>query len=113
MFTSTSPEVIQMQKQQEQARDSLGDAIDRHSSMTEWQRHPEVIACQRAYDDTVERLVQMLGENAHCNLVDIELYSSFSDLHSSRRGCRPRQFVNRMDCRAYIENESCNPYAKE
>lgn len=113
MFTSSSPEVKAMQIQQEAAREKLGDSIDRHSSTPEWQRQPEVIACQRAYDHTVERLVQMLGEDAHCNLVDIELYSSFSDLHSSRRGCRPRHFVNRMDCRAYIENESCNPSAKE
>jgi hypothetical protein len=41
------------------------------------------------YDAIVALLVETLGENTHCNKIDFEMWSLFSDLYKDRTGCRP------------------------
>lgn len=99
MSTSDSPEVLNLRKKQEQAYDDWIDACIKHRDVT---THPEVVATQAAYDETVNSLIAMLGENAHCNLVDIELYSLFSDFYKDRNGFRPRHLVTRAECQEFL-----------
>ena len=44
--------------------------------------------CQR-YNAMVTILLERLGENAAINLIDAELYQSFSDAFKDENGCRP------------------------
>ncbi len=48
------------------------------------------IAAKAAYEASVVELQALLGENAHCNEVDCDLWSSFSDCYKSEYNFRPR-----------------------
>lgn len=51
---------------------------------------PSFVAAKAAYDASVVELQALLGENAHCNEVDTDLWSSFSDCYKSEHNFRPR-----------------------
>lgn len=41
-------------------------------------------------DANVEMLLNVFGENTHCNKIDFEMFGLFSDLYKDRVGFRPR-----------------------
>ena len=52
----------------------------------------------KEYDETVNQLVALLGEDVPCYEVDCDLWSTFSDIWKDRNGTRPygsysRQYV--------------------
>lgn len=58
---------------------------------------PEVVAIQKEYDQTVADLEALLGPEAHCNAVDCERWSTYSDWFKCEHGFRPRMHVTRAD----------------
>jgi hypothetical protein len=55
-----------------------------------------------AYDQTVSELIMLMGEDTHCNNVDADLWSLFSDLWKDVHGYRPRHFVTRREADEWI-----------
>ena len=58
---------------------------------------------KNAYKLTVEKLAELLGEHAHCNWVDMDLWSNVSDLYKSMNGCRPRSFMTRNEASDWLK----------
>lgn len=54
------------------------------------------------YDATVQKLIEILGEDAHCSQVDCELWNQFSDLYKDDNGCRPRGEYTRDQVLDYL-----------
>jgi hypothetical protein len=55
-----------------------------------------------AYTDTVDALKIVLGPDAHCNEVDIDLYSEFVECFEERVGWKPRGFIDVAGAMDYI-----------
>lgn len=64
---------------------------------------PEYSEKKQAYDDTVNQLKALLGPQAHCNQVDCDLWSAFSDIHKSEHGYRPRGHYTAAEVREQFE----------
>lgn len=54
------------------------------------------------YDATVAQLEALLGPDAHCNFVDMELWGQFSDWYKSEEGFRPRGHMTRAQVKAAL-----------
>lgn len=52
--------------------------------------HPEYQAKKQAYEASVSRLEDLLGVEAHCSQVDMDLWSLYSDMYKDTHGFRPR-----------------------
>lgn len=65
--------------------------------------HPAVIAANDAYEATAQALMRLLGEDAHCNFVDRDLWSSFSDCYKEQSGFRPRFCQTREQVQDYFD----------
>lgn len=96
-----SPEVKALQDRQALAYHAVTLAMN-NCHDENWKEDSEVVAATADYDKTVSDLVDLLGEGAFCNAVDIDLYRRFSDLYVSRKGFRPYQLVTRQDCLDFI-----------
>jgi hypothetical protein len=64
--------------------------------------HPDYQAAKARYEASVSELEEMLGPDAHCNSVDAELWSSFSDCYKADKGLRPRWHMTRAQVQAYF-----------
>lgn len=64
---------------------------------------PEYVAGKAAYEATVTELAALLGPDAHCNFVDCDLWSMFSDCYKDENGFRPRFHKTRQDVQAYFD----------
>jgi len=80
------------------ARDNRSRNIDQAVA-----NHPAVIAANDAYEATAQALMRLLGEDAHCNFVDRDLWSSFSDCYKERSGFRPRFHQTRQQVQDYFD----------
>lgn len=58
-----------------------------------------------SYNETVKTLIQLLGENAHCNEVDCDLWGYFSDYYKDVNGFRPRHYMTRKDVETWITED--------
>lgn len=96
-----SPEVKALQERQALAYHAVTLAMN-NCHDENWKEYPDVVAAAADYDKTVSDLVDLLGEGAFCNAVDIDLYNRFSDLYKSRMGCRPYLLVTRQACLDFI-----------
>lgn len=112
MMPGPTPEAKALQHAQwvvlERYYDAHGDARKRFPAMAHEDigKVPEVVAAREAYDATVTNLAALLGADAHCNFVDSELWSFFSDFYKDTNGFRPRYHLNRTEVKAWIERES-------
>lgn len=52
--------------------------------------HPEYQAKKQAYEASVSRLEDLLGVEAHCSKVDMDLWNLYSDMYKDTHGFRPR-----------------------
>lgn len=68
--------------------------------------YPEYLQVLADYDASVAELEALLGPDAHCNHVDSELWSLFSDCYKSEAGFRPRMHVTRAQAQAYFKTLS-------
>lgn len=64
---------------------------------------PEYVASKAAYEATVTELTALLGPSAHCNFVDCDLWSAFSDCYKSEAGFRPRCHKTRQEVQEYFD----------
>jgi hypothetical protein len=64
---------------------------------------PEYVASKAAYEATVTELTALLGADAHCNFVDCDLWSAFSDCYKDENGIRPRFHQTRQDVQDYFD----------
>lgn len=71
--------------------------------------NPEYQAARARYEQTVQQLQALLGPDAHCNCVDCELWSFYSDCFKSDHGFRPREHMTRADVKAAVERMSDKP----
>lgn len=58
------------------------------------------------YEKTVADLEALLGPDAHCNEVDTDLWSSFSDCFKDEAGFRPRFHQTRLQVQQYFARRS-------
>lgn len=54
------------------------------------------------YDQSVAELVALLGDDAHCNCVDQDLWNKFSDFYKSMNGFRPRRHFSVADVKQWL-----------
>lgn len=59
-----------------------------------------------AYDASVSELTALLGEDAHCNNVDCDLFSLYSDLYKDDAGFRPRHHITRAQVQAWLDRRA-------
>lgn len=68
---------------------------------------PEVSQARVAYEETVVQLEALLGSGAHCNTVDCDLWSMFSDYYKDVVGCRPHGVpFTRSEVLTWIQRQS-------
>lgn len=72
-------------------------------NVDELREEPEYVTALAKYDATVAQLEALLGPNAHCNSVDAELWSQFSDFFKSENGFRPKSHFSRAQVKAAFE----------
>lgn len=75
--------------------------MDRHEAL----QAPSVKAAQAAYDETVRQLDALLGPEAHCNRVDSDLWSTYSDAYKDTYGYRPRFHQTRAQVQCWLKLE--------
>lgn len=91
-----SDEARALQLRQYAAYDAMYEALNavrRENPSLDYQaayQQPAVLATKQAYEETVAALQALLGAEAHCNLVDCDLWSAFSDFYKDKNGFRPR-----------------------
>jgi hypothetical protein len=54
------------------------------------------------YNQSVKTLIQLLGNNVHCNNVDCDLWGYFSDYYKDVNGVRPHHYMTREDVESWI-----------
>jgi hypothetical protein len=64
------------------------------------------IKAKAEYEKTVEVLVKLLGTEAHCNHVDQDKWSNFSDWHKSVTEFRPRRHYTVDEVNAWMKAHS-------
>ena len=60
----------------------------------------------KAYQCTVQALLALMGEDAHCCEVDEDLWNVFSEVFKGDVGVRPRFHQTRADVKRYLEIRS-------
>lgn len=91
-----SDEAKALQRQQLIACEAMYDALNEVRaespgiSYEDAYTHPKYLEKKAAYEGTVTALQTLLGDQAHCNYVDSNLWSTFSDCFKSDNGIRPR-----------------------
>lgn len=71
--------------------------------------HPEHQAAVARYEATVAQLEALLGPDVHCNWVDCELWSCFSDWYKSEEGFRPRLHMTRAQVKVALAELAQRP----
>lgn len=99
LYTPGPPEAIELQAQQSIAL-----------SMSYSLEGDDLVWAQGIYAETVKKLTELLGEDAHCSQVDSEMFNSFSDIFKDETNSRPRFHVTRQDAEAWLKLR-CNPTA--
>lgn len=74
---------------------------------------PSVIEARRKYDETVERLSNLLGVDAPCWDVDIDLWLEFRDFFRDSVGCRPVGVWTVAQVNTWIERQESTPWPVE
>lgn len=103
-----SDEARALQLQQCQAREALYDAWNDAYAKTDYKdseaAHQDAayVAAKAAYEATVTALEALLGPDAHCNAVDTDLWSLFSDCYKDDAGFRPRFHQTRTQVQEYL-----------
>jgi hypothetical protein len=111
-MSGPSDEARALQLQQYKATDAFYEvwsAVERRhgpNSLDTIRADPEYVAARTAYESTVTQLSQLLGSDAHCNHVDCDLWSLFSDCYKSDNNCRPRMHMTRAAVQAYFGHRS-------
>lgn len=103
-----SAQALALREKQDAAREAMYDAWN--AAVARFNYHdynaaakkPEVLQAQAAYDATVAELEALLGPDAHCNAVDCDLWSLFSDCYKDDAGFRPRFHQTRAQVQAYL-----------
>lgn len=72
-------------------------------------KNPRCLAAKAAYEASVAELTALLGADAHCNEVDCDLWSSYSDCYKSEYNIRPHFHVTATQARAYLMDNSISP----
>lgn len=99
----------QLQLKQCQAREAMydawGEAVLRRSPENRElaEGDAQYLAAKAAYDATVRELAELLGAQAHCNAVDCDLWSLFSDAYKDEAGFRPRSHFTRQEVLDWLE----------
>ncbi len=97
-----------LQQKQFAAREAMYDAWNDAVARFEYKdydaaaKDPEHLKAKAAYEATVAELEALLGPNAHCNAVDCDLWSLFSDCYKDDAGFRPRFHQTRAEVQAYL-----------
>lgn len=86
-------EARELQLKQCAAYDALMEAFSAAGGVEKSFAAPEVIAARQDYEATVRALVRLLGPTAHCNAVDCDAWSMYSDCFKSEVGFRPQGHV--------------------
>lgn len=103
-----SAQALALREKQDAAREAMYDAWNAAVARFNYQgynaaaKEPEVLKAQAAYDATVGELEALLGPDAHCNAVDCDLWSLFSDCYKNDTGFRPRFHQTRAQVQAYL-----------
>ncbi len=63
---------------------------------------PVLDAAKAAYDETVNTLIALLGDDVHCNQVDHDLWGAFSDFYKSTNGFRPQGLWTRSQVKDWF-----------
>jgi hypothetical protein len=64
---------------------------------------PACLEAKNRYEASVAALKALLGPDAHCNSVDADLWSFYSDCYKSENGFRPRAHVTCTEATAYLD----------
>lgn len=67
--------------------------------------HPDVVVVRDAYDETVAKLLALLGSDAHCAYVDSDKWNMFSDYYKDRVNCRPHGHYTLAQVDEWIERQ--------
>lgn len=101
------------QEAQRLAYDAMYDALHRvraenpELSHKAVYAHPDYQAKKHAYEATVAALETLLGVEAHCSQVDMDLWSLYSDMYKDTNGFRPRgMYVTRAEAQKRLANPS-------
>lgn len=86
-------EARELQLKQWAAYGQLMEAFSAAGGVEESFTAPAVVAARRDYEATVSTLKQLLGPTAHCNAVDCDAWSMYSDCFKSEVGFRPKGHV--------------------
>lgn len=103
-----SAQALALREKQDAAREAMYDAWNAAVARFNYHgynaaaKEPEVLQAQAAYDATVAELEALLGPDAHCNAVDCDLWSLFSDCYKDDAGFRPRFHQTRAQVQAYL-----------
>lgn len=93
----------QLKEAQNQAYDAMYAAWNKAMAQFEFkdyekaQKDPEYIEACQTYANTVTALEAALGPDAHCNAVDTNLWSLYSDFYKSEMGFRPKHHATRQE----------------
>lgn len=85
--------------------DAWNDALKEvgHDKRDAAGQNPAYIAAKKAYDDTVVALQALLGPEAHCNHVDADLWSLYSDCYKDKNNIRPRWHHTRQQVIEWLD----------
>jgi hypothetical protein len=91
--------------------DAWSAAIERHGrdNTEAVNADSEFSTARTAYETTVTQLEQLLGTDAHCNYVDSDLWSLFSDCYKSDNNFRPRMQMTRVEVQAWLDQRRAVP----
>jgi len=62
-----------------------------------------VVAARQAYDESVTKLIEMLGSDVHCCNVDTSQWEFFSNAFKDDVGCRPHGFWTHSQVQTWLD----------
>lgn len=101
-------QAVALREKQHAAREAMydawNDAVARFNYLDydAAAKDPKHMEAKAAYEATVAELETLLGPDAHCNAVDCDLWSLFSDCYKDDAGFRPRFHQTRAQVQAYL-----------
>jgi hypothetical protein len=107
-MVGSTHEARTLQYQQYVAHDAMYDARNEalakfnHNDSEAARKDEAYVARKADYESTVVSLEALLGPDAHCNAVDTDLWSLFSDCYKDDVGMRPRFHQTRAQVQAYL-----------
>lgn len=102
-FPGPSDEARRIQQRQTWAFEAICD-IHCYSEIyaSKADQEAALATANQAYEATVAELEALLGPNAHCAEVDMELFSSYSDCYKSENDFRPRGYITRAGAKDWF-----------